>query len=87
MRVGIFGGIRLILLLVFFDRNGSNERCIYDDKNGTVVSITLGSSIYRTVKIWDRKGSNERCIYDRNGYSTFGSSIIQRWDSKSKIEI
>ena len=51
MRVGIFGGIRLILLLVFFDRNGSNERCIYDDKNGTVVSITLGSSIYRTVKI------------------------------------
>ena len=85
MTVDIFGGIRLTL--VFFDWNDSNERCIYDDKNGTVVSITLGSSIYRTVKIWDRKGSNERCIYDRNGYSTFGSSIIQRWDSKSKIEI
>ena len=73
MRVDIFGGIRLTLLLVFFDRNGSNERCIYDGKNGTVVSITLGSNIYRTVKIWDRKGSNERCIYDsRNGYSNLG---------------
>ena len=71
MTVDIFGGIRLTL--VFFDWNDSNERCIYDGKNETVVSITLGSSIYRTVKIWDRKGSNERCIYDsRNGYSNLG---------------